>query len=105
MMKQTALGVILMAKTACTSVPPLPPEEEENIPVYGETGYTCAQGRAQALVGRTASAELGAEALRLTGSRSLRWIRPGDAVTMDYREDRLNIHLGPQNRVTRLTCG
>ena len=104
MIKQTALGAILMANTACTSVPPQA-VEEENVPVYGETGYTCAEARAQTLVGRPASAELGAEALRLTGSRSLRWIRPGDAVTMDYREDRLNIHLGPQNRVTRLACG
>ena len=104
MIKQSALGAILMVNTACTTLPP-EPVEEEKIPVYGETGYSCAEGRAQVLIGRTATTELGAEALRLTGSRSLRWIRPGDAVTMDFREDRLNIHLGPQNRVTRLTCG
>ena len=46
-----------------------------------------------------------ARALDLTGARTIRWIRPGDVVTMDYREDRLTIHLDGRGRVERLTCG
>ena len=34
-----------------------------------------------------------------------RVIRPGDAVTMDYRPDRLNIYLDLQDVVERVTCG
>jgi hypothetical protein len=86
---------------------PLPPAEpgEEQVPVHGGTGRTCDAGRAQSLVDRQASSELGAEALRLSGAGTLRWIPPGAMVTMDYREDRLNIELDAQNRVTRVRCG
>jgi len=65
----------------------------------------CHAEAAAALVGRSATPELGAEALRLAGARRLRWIRPGDAVTMDFSPQRLNVHLDLQNRVERLACG
>ena len=65
----------------------------------------CRAEAGSALVGRPAAAGLGAEALRLTGARRLRWIRPGDAVTMDYSPERLNLHLDAEGRVERLACG
>jgi streptogramin lyase len=65
----------------------------------------CHAQAAAALVGRAATAALGAEALRLTGARRLRWIRPGDMVTMDYSPERLNLHLDARGRVERLACG
>ncbi len=34
-----------------------------------------------------------------------RIIRPGEAVTMDYREDRTNIELDGNDRVVRVYCG
>ncbi len=102
MIGRAAMGAILMVNTACT---PLPPAEEETVPVHGETGRRCDAGRAQALVGRPATSELAVEAQRLTGAGTVRWIRPGDMVTMDYREDRLNIELDAQSRVKQLRCG
>ena len=57
------------------------------------------------LVGREATSELGADALRQSGARQLRWIRPGDAVTMDYRPDRLNVRLDASGRVEAFNCG
>lgn len=57
------------------------------------------------LVGRQASAELGADAMRRSRATRLRWIQPGDVVTMDYSESRLNIHLDSRNRVERIVCG
>ena len=36
---------------------------------------------------------------------SLRIIRPGDAVTKDFREDRLNIDLGETDVIARIWCG
>jgi len=65
----------------------------------------CRAEAGAALVGRAASAETGAEALRLTSARRLRWIRPGDVVTMDYSPQRLNIHLDAEGKVERLACG
>ena len=84
---------ILAALTAaCTSVPDR------------SLGACRAEGL-NGLVGRPASAELGAEAMRRSGATRLRWIQPGDIVTMDYSESRLNIHLDAQNRVERFICG
>ena len=43
--------------------------------------------------------------MRLTGAGILRWMRPGDIVTMEFREDRLNLELDGNNRVTAIRCG
>jgi hypothetical protein len=90
-----------LALAACAQTPP--PAEET--PVRGDTGYTCNAESLAELVGQPATAELGTAALDRSGSRSLRWIQPGTAVTMDYRQDRLNIHLDERNAVTKFTCG
>lgn len=92
-------GALLMA--GCTNVPP----GDEGVPTRSDPAYTCNAEGLDDLVGRPASQELGGEALRRSGSKTLRWIRPGDMVTMDYREDRLNIHLDEANRVERFRCG
>ncbi len=65
----------------------------------------CDAAKAQKLVGRTKSAKLGAQALRLSGADTLRWIAPGTMVTMDYREDRLNLRLDRAGKVVRVNCG
>lgn len=76
-------------------VPPLPPQNA------GE----CNAAPAQGLVGRPASPDLAAEAQRLTGAGTWRWLRPGQIVTMEYRGDRLNLHVDANNRVERIVCG
>lgn len=58
---------------------------------------------------RYAGAEL-TPAIRdeITAGRSgsaVRFIAPGDAVTQDFRADRLNVTLDEQNRIARLYCG
>ena len=40
-----------------------------------------------------------------SGSKTVRVIRPGMAVTMDYRIDRLNVDLNDKDVVTRVHCG
>lgn len=65
----------------------------------------CGAERLGSLVGRTRTAELEAEALGLSGAARLRWIRPGDVVTMDYSATRLNAYLDGNGRIERFTCG
>ena len=65
----------------------------------------CDAARAQRLIGRTKSAEVGTEALRLSGSTALRWIAPGTMVTMDYRENRVNLRVDPAGKVVKVDCG
>lgn len=68
-------------------------------------GAVCKADGLTDLVGQPASADLGAQALERSDARTLRWIQPGTAVTMDYRQDRLDIHLDEHNVVKQLTCG
>ena len=97
---KSLLSALLLTTLGCAAVPP-----DQEVPEPGAPGQICNVQGLSDLVGRTASSELGTEALRRSGSRALRWIRPGDAVTMDYRPDRLNIHLDERNRVQRFACG
>ena len=69
------------------------------------SGAVCKADGLADLVGKPATADLGAQALERAGARTLRWIQPGTAVTMDFRQDRLDIHLDEQNVVKQLACG
>lgn len=94
-MSRIILGALLVA--GCAVVPPDGP--------FPDSGRVCDASVVQNLIGETASADLGQQAMLRSGSGGLRWIRPGDMVTMDFREDRLNIDLDGRNRVTGLRCG
>jgi len=89
-------AALLPLTMACAAVPAEPEPG---------SGNRCDAAPLGNLVGRAATQELGAEALRRSGARTLRWIRPGDIVTMEYREDRLNIRLDSRNNVAGFTCG
>jgi len=99
-MRMAAAGAMLMMAAGCV---PAPPAEAEEIGDHG--GGQCDAAKAQRLVGRKATAELGAEALRLTGARVLRRIPHGGVVTMDYSEGRLNLQLDPAGKVAKIYCG
>jgi hypothetical protein len=73
------------------------------IPVAGDG--PCDAALAQRLVGQPISETLGAEAMRLSGGRELRWIAPNSSVTMDFRPTRLNIEYDETRNVTALRCG
>jgi hypothetical protein len=100
-MRTAAIGALVLANTACAVTPGAEPE----VPVHGDAGGSCNAKAAQALVGRPADNNLGFEAQRLTGARTIRWLRPGDVVTMEYSPSRLNIHLDERHRVSRINCG
>ena len=99
-MTRLIAGVLLMTMSGCATPPPAGAEE---VPVRG--GGTCDSAKAQGLIGRARSEGVGAEALRLTGARTLRWIPEGTMVTMDYSEGRVNLHLDGKGKVVRIACG
>ena len=93
-----------LAITGCAAVPPAEPPPAEPPPPLPD-GLPCSAEGLSGLLGRAANEALGAEAMRRSGAHMVRWIRPGDAVTMDYSEHRLNIHLDERGRVQRFECG
>ncbi|MGE7204466.1 I78 family peptidase inhibitor [Sphingomonas sp. NPDC019816] len=86
----------LLPVMACTTTPK--PEDAPGLLDCGET-------RVADLLGKPWTEAMRAPTLKRTGARTIRVIAPGDAVTMDYRTDRLNIETDAAGRVTKVRCG
>ena len=97
-MRNVVVALALLAAAGCETV-------NDDIPANDDPRYACSITNLGGLVGQQATQRLGTEALRISNARTIRWIRPGDAVTMDYRLDRLNILLDGANAVTSFNCG
>lgn len=92
-MRALLLALPALALSGCVTVHP------------PDMAGTCHADAAQSYIGRTASAEVGADLLRLTHARQLRWVAPGMTVTMDYRGDRLTVSYDQAMRITNISCG
>jgi hypothetical protein len=76
------------------------------VPVHGVTpGHKCRLAGTGHFVGQAATSELGEAIVRETQAAVLRWAPPGVMLTMDYREDRVTVRLGPDHKVTAVACG
>jgi len=87
------LAISTLAACATTAVAPPAP------------GGVCQGGNLRQFAGRPASPELGAEVLRVSGARVLRWVAHGSVVTMEYSDQRVTVWLTADNRVDRAVCG
>lgn len=87
----------VMLLSACAT--PLPK------PVHPpEAADQCGASKLGAYVGKPAD-DLTTAAIRAAVVHDrIRVIRPGTAVTMDYRADRLNVDVGEDGRIRRLYC-
>ena len=86
---------------ACANFAPTP----DPAPPPPERIYTCNADDLQVLVGEQANDNTGKLALKQSGAKMLRWIPPNSAVTMDFRQDRLNISYDENMRIDRVNCG
>lgn len=93
--KETAMRALallpLLALAAC--VEPTPPAEPEPAPDL------CNAASMQGLVGQPASVLQ--DMMLRAGTRV---INPGDAVTMDFRADRMNVEIGANGRIEKIAC-
>ena len=93
---------------ACSTAPATPVQggPPQPIPVHGVTlGHKCAAAASDRFIGLTGTSEAGAAIMRATHAAVLRWAPPGYMLTMDYREDRVTVHLGSDYKVTEIKCG
>jgi hypothetical protein len=75
-------------------------------PVHGETpGHICRTEGTDRFIGQPGNAETGTAIKRISHAALLRWAPPGVMLTMDFRADRVTVHLGPDRRITKITCG
>ncbi len=96
--RMAIMGCAALAVGACGTAAPPPPVHGTN------PGGTCDNSNIQQFVGRDATAELGAEMIRVSGAAILRWVPAGTMITMEFRPDRLTVFLDSGNRVERLSC-
>ncbi len=84
----------------------MPNESEPRIvPGRGGLSGECDASRAQAAVGKTATAAVVEEARRTSGATIVRKLVPGQMVTMEYRADRLSLDVDANDVVTGVRCG
>lgn len=66
---------------------------------------TCNADAATPYVGQVATSPVVEAARRKAGAGLVRTLKPGQMVTMEYLDGRLNLHLDADNKIIRATCG
>ncbi len=92
------IATTILAVSACAQTPAVESQPVDDL-------VACGGGKVRPLIGRTYDEALAGEVQRLSGAGAIRWIRPGQAITMDYRDDRLNLELDQADRIVRVRCG
>lgn len=96
----------LLPLAACSSTPSSADTAPTNPkPEVAGVGSHCRADTLTALSGQMASQEVIDRAVRDAGARTLRVVKPGMAVTMDYREDRVTLRVDEQNKIVSASCG
>ncbi|WP_168554553.1 I78 family peptidase inhibitor [Novosphingobium sp. SG720] len=65
----------------------------------------CGEGRLAALMHQPENDETHAAVIAAVGHRHIRWVHPGDAVTMDYQPGRLNVIVDEHGQIAATRCG
>ena len=92
-----ALLLLALAAAACT--------QERPATAPAAPGVQCNANNLQSLIGQPRSEALIAEAKRLSGAKMVRYLTPDMMVTMEFRADRLNLHVGSDGKVASARCG
>ena len=87
------------------ALPPADPVKTESGVRTQISDADCGADKVKAYIGKEAIDTVRAEVAAKSGAKSLRWITPDTMVTMDLRHDRLNAHLGTDNKIGSLRCG
>ena len=99
-----ALGCALPL-AACSQPPKSSAPTSEPMAAGADSASRCDAEKLTGLVGQTASEAVIGKAVKDSGARHARVLKPGMAMTMDFREDRLSIEVDEQNKIVRANCG
>ena len=103
-MKRIAFsGACALLLAGCAPSPS--PGEAPPPPPMQAGASECSTSSVQTYVGEDYRAALEQILANQSGAQRVRVIRPGEGYTMDYRPERLNIHLDEQGRISELSCG
>lgn len=106
MIKKLMSGICLAALLAgCASGPA--PEDAPRPPGMSEPGgrEQCDTSAVQDYIGQNYSDALRQMITSQSDADSVRVLEPGQPFTLDYRQERLNIYLDEDGRISDLRCG
>ncbi len=66
---------------------------------------SCNADAAQSVTGKAATSDVVEQARTQAGAEVARVLKPGQVVTMEYREGRLNVHVDANNVIESVRCG
>jgi hypothetical protein len=92
----TALPALLLL-AACASQP----SDQAAPPSAG----ACDADAAQAWIGKPATEANVDAAFKASGAKTLRALKPGQPMTMDYRIDRVNVLQDAAGNIEKISCG
>jgi hypothetical protein len=92
----------LATLAACSAQNGSPPEQA---PVPQSAGSdACGASKVRNYLGTQPTDEILAKIKSASGAQAIRVVGPNDAMTMDFREDRLTITIGEDGRIKSLRC-
>lgn len=97
----SALSALFASSAACA---PTPPNAKPSKPFPPQV-MQCQADPGQRFVGQAASEDIVEQARVATGAKTVRVLKPGEAATMDFRDDRLNLHLDDHGVIVTVACG
>ncbi|MDR5860240.1 hypothetical protein FZZ93_06810 [Halomonas eurihalina] len=92
------------AGSASTSSAP-PRDEAPKPPTMSQTNDACGAQQVQGHIGDSYTEALGERLERDSGAATVRVKRPGQAVTMEFRADRLDVSLDDAGVIQAIRCG
>ena len=101
MIRALAAILALTAISACAPIEPAAPEPATPTPATSVDDKDACHAKALAhLIGKPLT-----DPAVPAASRAVRHIRPGDAVTEDFRIERLNIYVTSTDMIEKINCG
>ena len=96
--------------TETTAIPDTIPEPEDAVAAAARNSGEaddggCGADKLANWLGVLPTDEVKAEIAATVGQRPIRYIAPGDVVTMDFSPSRLNVELGEDGRIRLFRCG
>ncbi len=89
-------ALVPLALAACATPPPA------DAPAVSAK---CNGDAASAHLGHAGTAEMAEAARKDAGAELVRVLKPNQPMTLDYRGERLNVHVDANGKIVRLTCG
>ena len=94
-------SILSLSLAACAATPT--GDDAASLPPGSTAG--CNAEAAQSAVGKQATDEVIEQARQDAGAQVARVLKPGQMVTMEFREGRLNLQVDASNVVTEVRCG